>query len=286
MVRYAQAHLGLIETPLAARLRMTHAPLAHGLGMNWYVPRINGQDAVAHEGGTGGFSTLIEIEPAARRAVIVLVDTALGELNDQQALARSLVDIQLPVPRSRRAVPMPEALRKALVGEFDLAGLTVRVRDEDGRLIAQTEGQAPLELRLDDRGDLYPATTVSARATPVFEDGAVNRVIWRQGGPAIDAVRKGHSQPLTAQNPAWQAWAGEYRLTPQFSVRIFERAGQLMAQGTGQPPFASLVTGPDRIEIAVVGAVIEFQRNGEGLVTGLTLRQNGRLMQGSRQPSP
>lgn len=286
MVRYAQVHLGLIETPLASRLRSTQVALAHGFGMNWVVGRFNGQDLVLHEGATGGFSALIALEPSTQRAVIVLVDTALGDLNDLGRLARSLMDTSVPVPKPRRPVAMPESLRKALVGAFTLGALDVQVREEDGRLIAQATGQPALELGLDDRGDLYPTSTISARATPFIEDGVVNRIAWRQGGGVMEVVRKGYSQPLTAKNPAWQAWAGEYRLSPQFSLRIFERSGQLMTQGTGQAAIPVETVGSDRVENAAVGAVIEFQRDGQGLVTGLILRQRGQVLSGSKQQGP
>ena len=286
LVRYAQAHMGFIETPLAARLRTTQAPLAHGFGMNWVVGRFFGQDVMLHEGSTGGFSSLIALELSNQRAVIVLVDTSLGDIGDLGTLARSLADDKLAVPKPRRAVTMPESLRKALVGEFTLAGMDVQVRDEGGRLVAQATGQPALELLLDDRGDLYPASTIIARATPVFEDGVVNRVVWRQGGPALEAVRKGTSQPLTAQNPAWKDWVGEYRLSPQFSLRIFERAGRLMTQGTGQMAIPADVIGTDRVENPTVGGVIDFQRDSQGKVTSLTLRQRGQVLPGIKQPAP
>ena len=286
MVRYAQAHLGLIDTPLAALLRSTQAPLAQGFGMNWIVGRFDGQDLVLHEGASGGFSSLIALEPSTQRAVIVLVDTALGDTNDLGPLARSLMDGKLPVPKPRRAIAMPESLRKLLAGEFTLAGLDVQVRDEDGRLIAQAAGQPALELLLDDRGDVYPSSIISARGTPIIEDGVVNRIAWRQGGGLMEAVRKGTSQPLTATNPEWRDWAGEYRLSPQFSLRIFERAGRLMTQGTGQIAIPAEVSGPDRVENPTVGGVIDFQRDSQGKVTGLTLRQRGQVLPGIKQPIP
>ena len=286
MVRYAQAHLGLLDTPLAARLRSTQAPLAHGFGMNWVVGRFNGQDLVLHEGASGGFTSLIALEPSTQRAVIVMVDTAMGDLNDLGPLSRSLMDEKLPVPKSRRAIAMPESLRKLLVGEFTLAGRDVQVRDDDGRLIVQAPGQPAIELLLDARGDVYPSSTFTARGTPLIEDGVVNRIAWRQGGSLEEAVRKGTSQPLTATNPEWRDWAGEYRLSPQFSLRIFERAGRLMTQGTGQMAIPADVFGTDRVENPTVGGVIDFQRDSQGKVTGLTLRQRGQVVPGIKQQNP
>ena len=247
--------------------------------------RFNGQDLVLHEGASGGFSTLIALEPSTQRAVIVMVDTALGDLNDLGPLARSLMDEKLPVPKSRRAVAMPESLRKLLVGEFTLAGRDVQVRDDNGRLIVQAAGQPAFELLLDDRGDVYPSSTFTARGTPLIEDGVVNRIAWRQGGSLEEAVRKGSIQPLTATNPEWRDWAGEYRLSPQFNLRIFERAGRLMTQGTGQIAIPAEVSGTDRVENPTVGGVIEFQRDSQGKVTGLTLRQRGQVLPGVKQPA-
>jgi serine-type D-Ala-D-Ala carboxypeptidase/endopeptidase len=218
--------------------------------------------------------------------VIVLVDTALGDLNDLGPVASSLMDGKLPVPKSRRAVAMPESLRQLLVGEFTLDGLDVQLRDEGGRLIAQSAGQPAWELLLDERGDLYPASTFTARATPLIEDGVVNRIAWRRDGSLMEAVRKGTIQALNATNPAWRDWAGEYQLSPQFSLRVFERAGRLMTQGTGYLAIPAEVTGPDRVEHAAIDAVIEFQRDGQGKVTSLTLRQRGQVRQGIKQPIP
>jgi hypothetical protein len=50
-------------------------------------------------------------------------------------------------------------------------------------VVVQAPGQPAIELPLDDRGDLYPSPTFTARGTPLIEDGVVNRAAWRQGAP-------------------------------------------------------------------------------------------------------
>ncbi len=112
------------------------------------------------------------------------------------------------------------------LGEFRLAGRDVQVRDDDGRLIVQATSQPAIELLLDARGDVYPSSSFTARGTPLIEDDGVNRIAWRQGGSLEEAVRKGTTQPLTATNPEWRDSADEHWLSPQFSLRIFERAGR------------------------------------------------------------
>jgi CubicO group peptidase (beta-lactamase class C family) len=286
LVRYAQAHLGLIDTPLAARLRATQQAVAHGAGINWARLSVQGHGLLLHLGGTGGFSSIVVLEPEQQRAVVVLADTALTDLGGLGPLAFALMGLNLPLPRPRLETPVPAALLAAMPGDYVLAGMALKVWEEAGGLTAQAAGQPPLALRHDDHGDLYPVG-VSALLTPVLEAGVVTHFTWRQGGGVLQGVRTGGVQPAaTAQNPLWRPWAGEYRLAPAFSLRIFEAAGRLMVQGTGQPPLAAEVVGKDRIELAVVGASIEFQRNEQGEVVSLTLRQNGQVLQGPRQAGP
>ena len=57
-----------------------------------------------------------------------------------------------------------------------------------------------------------------------------------------------------------------------------------MTQGTGQVSLPAEVTGPDRMEHAHIGAVIEFHRDSQGKVTGLALRQHGQARPGIKQP--
>jgi serine-type D-Ala-D-Ala carboxypeptidase/endopeptidase len=114
----------------------------------------------------------------------------------------------------------------------------------------------------------------------------MRQVEWTRCPIAWCGVRKGTAQPPTATNPAWRDWAGEYCLSPQFSLRVFERAGRLKTQGTGQIAIPAQVIGPDRVEHVDIGAIIDLQRDSQGKVTGPTLRQRGQVVPGIKQPAP
>jgi hypothetical protein len=75
-------------------------------------------------------------------------------------------------------------------------------------------------------------------------------------------------------------------MSPQFSLRNCERAGRLMTRVTGQIETLAEVSGTDRMENPSVGDVIDFQRDSQGKVTGLTLRQPGQVLPGIKQPAP
>jgi serine-type D-Ala-D-Ala carboxypeptidase/endopeptidase len=282
MIRYAQAQAGITSGPWSAAMQRTQQPLTQGFGMNWLVQSAQGRSFVAHEGGTGGFSSLVMVEPQAKRAVVMLSDTALADLGGLGDVASALMGFPRTVGKPRVQQPMPAELRKAMEGEWDLSGMPVRIWTEGGKLMAQAQGQSAFELFYDSRGDFYPTVT-SALLTPVLQDGKVNTFRWVQGGGVMEGVRKGSRAAPTATNPAWKDWAGEYQLAPSFSLRVFEEGGVLKVQGTGQPSIPAEVTGTDRIEIKAVGAVVEFTRDARGEVVSATLRQAGQVIPGPKK---
>lgn len=285
MVAYARAQLGDAPPALVAPLRRTQQPLAQGFGMNWALRRVQGRELVFHEGGTGGFSSLVALEPGAQRAVVVLADTLLTDLGGLGDIGFALLGMDAPL-QPRRAVEAPAALRQALAGDYELGPLRVKIWEADGRLMAQVPGQAAFELRYDSRGDFYPLGLAALlRPEPPAPGRPVARFTWQQGGGAAQARRVGLVEaPPTITNPAWKDWAGEFQLAPQFSLKVFERDGRLMVQGSGQPAIAAEVTGTDRIAIKSVGAVVEFERDAEGKVAAAVLLQGGQKLRGVKRP--
>ncbi|MDR7333140.1 serine hydrolase domain-containing protein [Roseateles asaccharophilus] len=285
MVRYARAQLGDGPAALVAQLRRTQQPLAHGFGMNWVLHKRQGRDMALHEGGTGGFSSLVVLEPAAKRAVVVLADTALTDLGGLGDIGLALLGNEMPL-QPRRAVEAPAALRQALVGDYELGPMRLKIWEADGKLMAQAAGQGAFELRHDSRGDFYPlGLSALLRPEPPEMDKPVARFMWHQMGGQTQARRVGLVEsPPTITNAAWRDWAGEFQLAPQFSLKVFERDGQLMVQGSGQPAIAAEVEGKDRIAIKAVGAVVEFERNTDGQVIAAVLLQGGQRLRGARKP--
>lgn len=55
-----------------------------------------------------------------------------------------------------------------------------------------------------------------------------------------------------------------------------------MVQGSGQSAIAAEVAGTDRIAVPQVDAEMEFHRDAQGAVVGMTLRQNGQVLQGAK----
>lgn len=291
MTRYAQAALGIGPEQVVRRLAQTARPLAHGFGMNWMRPTIADRDLWLHEGGTGGFSSFIGIDPRAGLAVVLLSDTSLTDLGGLGDLGLALLGLDRAVSGPRRRVATTSAQQQALAGEYQLAGLRLRIwPGEAGRLMAQAQGQDAFELHQDSAGDFYPAS-FSALLTPIRRagpTGEVSGLAWRQGGGVMEGARILPEVPRaleapTAADPAWADWLGEYALTPQFSLHVLEQGGRLHVRGTGQPAIPATVLGVDRIEVPAVQAVVEFERDAAGRVVAARLLQNGQRLRGLRR---
>ncbi len=195
MVLYARAQLDRSESATARLMRMTQQPLANGWGMNWSLPRAKGRSLVTHEGGTGGFSSLVTLDIPARRAVVILADTALVSLGGLADLGVSLVGIDVPVRSPRVTVPAPPALTKALLGDYDAMGTPVRLYIEDGKLWWHDPEQGALELLYDSAGDFYPVNGSATLRPLLGTDGSVGKLVWSQGGGKLDVVRRNTKAP-------------------------------------------------------------------------------------------
>ena len=56
------------------------------VGLGWFVDEYDGTDLTWHNGGTGGFSTMVALDREGGRAVVVLADTAAGVEDQARAL--------------------------------------------------------------------------------------------------------------------------------------------------------------------------------------------------------
>lgn len=289
MVAYARAQFGDAPAPLAAAIARTQQPVAgapgRAMAMNWMPVPLNGRTWLAHEGGTGGFSSFVAVDPAGRRAVVVLSDTAVHSLGGLGSLGLHLMDPGVPLGKPRRAVDAPAALLEALAGDYRLAtGLAMTLRVREGRLEIQAEGQPAFAMGHDDAGDFYPLA-FDALLRPVRRGDGRYGFTWFQGGGAIEASRvDGAAAPAFEPAPGSLAdYVGEYPLMPGFALSVTEREGQLFVQGTGQQALATRAVAPDVFVVEAVGAEFRFERDASGRVVAVALHQGGQVLRGERR---
>jgi len=280
LARFVQVSLGFVETPLSAALQDTLRPRvpmdssARRVGLAWIVEP---DGLVWHNGGTGGFRSVVMLDPTKRVGVVVLTNHSRGV----EALAKALLTGVPPAETAPRTVaPVAEALR-GYPGNYPLApSFVMAVTAEGGTLFLQATNQPRLKLRRES-GDRFSVEGVEAAIT--FErgaDGQVAALVLHQGGrdqraPRLAPGEKPAAPKEVALAPeVLDAYAGRYRIGgATFTVKREEN--RLLVQLTGQPFFQVFASGPDEFFYKVVEARISFVRGADGRVEALVLHQNG-----------
>lgn len=106
MVRYLQAQLGQIDTSISPALTLSQQRLAvePDIGMGWFLIQARGRTLHTHDGGTGGFSSVMLFDRDAQRGVVILSDTAWTPQIGITALGLHLLDLG-PASGSQQPAP-------------------------------------------------------------------------------------------------------------------------------------------------------------------------------------
>ncbi|MGI9067803.1 MAG: serine hydrolase [Pyrinomonadaceae bacterium] len=101
------------------------------------------------------------------------------------------------------------------------------------------------------------------------------------------AAATGATAPSGATAPTvdlklYDAYVGEYEVTPTFKATVYKEGEKLMAQATDQPAFELVPESADNFSIKVVEAKVTFTRDDKGQVTGLVIHQGGRDVPGKK----
>ena len=289
MVAYVQGQLGQRGTPLRAAFDTTQQLLegedGRGFAMNWMVAPLDGRSVHMHEGGTGGFSSLVAFDRERGRGVVVLSDTALHSLGGLGGIGRHLLDDALPLDDPRAVAQPDEVLLDGLVGSWQVQGMPMEVRRKGDTLEIQAAGQPAFELGYDSEGDFYPLQ-FDAVLRPRRNPDGTHGFSWIQLGGALPAVR---ADPTNEAGPVeklapevLEQYVGNYPLMAGFTLVISAADGQLQGQATGQGQFALEPAGGDVFRASAFGIEIRFEREG-GQVTALDLHQAGNVLRGERE---
>ncbi len=199
MVRYVRGQFGSAAKPLDTDFALTHRPVPNDAkapsAMQWMQATLNGRKFLAHEGGTGGFSSFVAFDPNTQFGVVILSDTALHSLGGLGSLGLHLLDADVPLGK-----PLPPATAsdaavgpapvlsaddlKAYVGDYPLMPkFALKVRIEGATLTAQATGQGA-----------FPLTPIARDAFEFKAAGIVIRFRRDDAGQvvALDLEQGGH----------------------------------------------------------------------------------------------
>jgi CubicO group peptidase (beta-lactamase class C family) len=192
MVKLAEALAGKRETPLKEAIALATKPQRpsggrNSTGLGWVVHERPDVTVVWHNGGTGGFRSMIAVNRQAGKAAVVLVDSAQS-FDD---LGLHLVDPGAPPMKVKRvALPTDAEARKQYVGAYELRPNFIITVFEDGeRLMSQATGQGAFEI-FREAPDRFFLRVVEAQL--VFNrgaDGKVESLTLHQNGREIPGKR-------------------------------------------------------------------------------------------------
>lgn len=256
---------------------------------------------IAHGGGINGFSTSIVRLPAQKHLIVFLDNTSQGA--NLGRLKRAVTNILYGQPYDVPRMSFTEAMLKLT----DQNGVAVAIAFYRSLKTTHAKVYDFSEPELNRLGYQLLQAKKTKEAIEIFK---LNVEIFPQSANTYDSLGEAYtitgntelaiqnfkkSIELNPQNIAatamlkrlenksesvdpklYDAYVGEYEVSPSFVVKIFKEGDKLMTQATGQPAFELYPEGGDKFFLRVVDAKVTFIKDDKGQVTGLVIHQGGR----------
>ncbi len=291
MSKLADALLAGSKGPLAKAWPLlagdfTDMPAEGGkIGLALIHTKSGGEESYLHDGGTGGYRSLIQVRPASGRAAVVLASNATA--GPDGWLAAREAEGRPPVTRAEVALPAATLEHYAGVYTIDKSTRFTLIQRGDG-LLARLTGQLFAPVFASARDEFFYKAIDAQLSFHRDTEGKVSGLTLHQNGRDITAVRDPGPVPhFEFPNAAALAeYAGTYdfgQFMPGATITVSATSSGLAAMLTGQPAFPVFCVGKDRFEYDVVVASLTFERDAAGKVLAVVLHQNGRDMRAPRR---
>lgn len=291
LMTFGEAMLHPEKTPLKdafaiAMQAQADAPGMGGqIGLGVFLGRREGEGFFSHDGGTGGYSSSLQVIPSKEVVLVALINN--NSLSGSAVIA-AMSDAKPATPQQQKEMSLPAETLAQYPGVYELdrdSRFTVLLRD--GQLWVNLTGQAFLRA-FANAPDRFFYKAVAAEIAFNRDQGRIKSLTLFQNGRELLAKRTAAPPPDYKLRTAkeLQPYAGEYLLMGAKKLKITVRGGTLFAQLEGQGAAPVFETATDRFEYDVVKAVLIFARDDEKRISGLTLLQNGLPMPASRVKKP
>ena len=166
-----------IDSSHAARFRVN---AALSLGLNWHISHFNGDTLLWHNGGTGGFRTMLAFHPRSGRGAVLLGNASA---DNEDIVRHVLLGLPMAPVAIRSEVTLPVATLDEYVGRYEFAPtFALAVMREGERLWVRATNQPRFRIYAEAK-DRFFLKVVPARLE--FErdsTGVVTAVILEQNG--------------------------------------------------------------------------------------------------------
>ncbi len=287
LMKFGEAMLHPEKTPLKdafaiALQAQADAPAMGGqIGLGVFLGMFDGQRVLNHDGGTGGYSSSLQVIPSKEVVRVALINN--NSLSGSAVIA-AMSDVKAATPRKQKEMALPAETMAEYPGVYELdrdARFTVLLRD--GQLWVNLTGQAFLRA-FAKAPDRFFYKAVDAEIAFNRDQGQIQSLTLFQNGRELMARRTPAPPPNYKLRTAkeLQPYAGEYLLMGAKKLTLTVRGGTLFAQLEGQPALPVFETSPDHFDYDVVKAALQFTRDANREIKSLTLFQNGLEMPAPR----
>jgi D-alanyl-D-alanine-carboxypeptidase/D-alanyl-D-alanine-endopeptidase len=288
MLKYLRCNMG--RGPLAKACLFAQQPRdtfpGNHIGLVWWTGDL--RHIVHHGGDTAGYHASIAIAPDHTRGVVVLASGGMG-VDD---VAGHVLDATVPLDTLPPSIAVDSATLDSYVGVYrskDGSDSFAITRSGD-HLVAQYAKQDPFRVYASAPDTFYPRV-VAATMHFVRTGNVVSALVFKQDGqtgvftkPGMQPPAESSDDPPVVQLDAatLQSYVGNYASAYGIFYVTLE-GSQLMVRLAGQSALPTFPSAVDHFYYKAVDAQIEFQRDGKGTVSGLTLHQNGAVVPATRQ---
>ncbi len=260
---------------------------------------------ITHNGGINGFSTTIIRFPAEKHLIVMLDNSGQGLDGLSEELAKILYDRPHQLPK----MSVAEALFKTISEKGIAAGMAqfqdLKAKSADTYDFSEEElnrlGYQLLGTGKRDEAiqifklnvELYPKAfnTYDSLGEAYMVAGNKELAILNykkslelnpENKGATEMLKRLESNAPPVDPKTYDAYVGEYEVSPSFIVKIFREGDKLMTQATNQPAFELFAEGENSFALKVVNAKVTFVKDAAGTVTGLVINQGGRDVPGKK----
>ena len=278
ILRFARALAdGGEGTPLREAITLlSRAHTADGaMGLCLGISSLDGHRVWEHNGGTGGYRSVLQVFPDARVARLVLVNDAGVEPGEVLVAARRGGDAKA---RREEGPPLAAGALADYPGVFRSeqgAIFTCVVRE--GQLVIKLQGQSFLAVIPTARKDWFFVKEVAAEYEFLRSEGRITSLVLHQNGRDLHARRGSEAAPayLFRSAEELKPLTGTYVMFTGSAFVITQRGRTLVAKLADQPAVPVFETKKNRFEYDVVEAALEFLPDDKGKIAALKLHQNG-----------
>lgn len=158
MMQFLAANRAPPDNAIGRAIALSHAPrfrvnAALSLALNWHISNFRGDTIIWHNGGTGGFRTMLGVNAGAREAMVLLGSSA----HDNDDIVRHiLMGTPLTEVVVRTEVSLPRDVLASYTGTYEFSPqFAIVITHEDGRLFAQATGQPKFRIYAEARDRFF-----------------------------------------------------------------------------------------------------------------------------------